>query len=287
MIDYVNFSSVIPEIHTGWSPVCHNYPRSSDNTIAVLKQSAVSKRFFDSIENKELPENTVIKKQCFISKDDLLFSRKNTLDFVGSSAYIFDDVKNLLMPDTIFNLKYSKNLVSGIYLYYLFNDINFRKNIRELATGALVSMSNISKKNLFELKIPLPNLELQLKFENEIRLIHEKIANQNKSLNLLENLLKSLTQRIFSGQSLIDIETELEAIINAINLDMSDNENNINDVMGDMAYRQKLLDKLAAQNFSDITQYDKAKYIAFRLLKDSKNKINQEFDLDKKKLILT
>lgn len=191
------------------------------------------------------------------------------------------------MPDTVFNLKYKKDIVSGVYLYYLFNDINYRKNIRELANGALVSMSNISKQKLFELKLPFPKLEIQLQFEKEVRLINEKIKNQIKSLNYLETLLKSLTQRLFSGQSLIDIEAEVEAIINAINLDSSDDENNIEEIKKDVAYRQKLIDKLTLQNFSDIKQYDKAKYIAFRLLKESNDKISQEFDSNKNKIVLS
>jgi len=284
---YTDFKNVIPEIDTGWSPVCHNYARLTNDKVAVLKQSAISKRFFDSSENKELPSDKEIKKQCFVAKDDLLFSRKNTLDFVGASAYIFDEVENLLMPDTVFNLRYSKKKLSGIYLYYLFNDINYRKNIRELATGALVSMSNISKQKLFELKLPVPDLELQLQFEKETRLVYEKLNIQYKSLDNIELLLKSLTQRIFSGQSQIDIDTELEAIINTINLELPDEENSIDDLIKDMAYRQKLIDKLSTQRFTDIHQYDKAKYIAFRLLKENEDKLSQELDSTRKKIILT
>lgn len=159
---------VITKIDAGWSPVCEETPRENSNQFAVLKQSAVSKRVFDSLQNKLLPEGTLIKKQILAQKTDLLFSRKNSAEMVGSTVYLFEDYEKLLLPDTIFNLRYDSNKVSGVYLYFLFNDKNFQKKVQQLKNGAAASMPNISQEKLYKLRIPLPDIIIQNNFEKII-----------------------------------------------------------------------------------------------------------------------
>lgn len=257
------------------------------NEFGVLKTSAVSKGFFDAFQYKVFDKSNAVKKNIFPQKGDLLINRANTIDLVAMSCIVDDDYSYLVLPDKIWKIILDESKLKKSYLHFILNSKNYRSNIRRVATGSTGSMLNISMDKFKKLVIPLADYGLQEIFDLKFSTIQEKKKKILHSKEHLELLLKSLTQRIFSGQSQIDIDTELEAIINTINLELPDEENNIDNIIKDMAYRQKLIDKLATHSFIDIHQYDKAKYIAFRLLKENKDKIAQEFDNTKKQVILT
>ncbi|WP_367231084.1 restriction endonuclease subunit S [Flavobacterium enshiense] len=280
-------SEVVHKIDAGWSPVCEETPRESSNQFAILKQSAVSKRVFDPSQNKLLPENTVIKKKILAQKNDVLFSRKNTKEMVGSTVYLFEDYEKLLLPDTIFNLRYNSNKISGVYLYFLFNDKNFQKKIQQLRSGAADSMSNISQDKLYKLQIPLPDIKLQNNFENIVLNVNAKKQKIQNSLNELNGLIGSIMQRAFNGQLNFNVDLELEALINEI--DLQKKTNDIKEIAGDIAYLQRLIDKLNTQDFSEKIMYDKAKLVAFQLMNESeeKRRVSQEYDEKTKSIRLS
>nr|WP_199158438.1 restriction endonuclease subunit S [Pedobacter sp. ASV2] len=213
--DLKPLKDLIIDIQSGWSPICENYPRKNETEWAVLKQGAITKREFIPSENKQLPKEIETNRGKMITadKDDLLISRKNTKDLVGSAVYIHDHHNKLLIPDTVFKLNYIREKVSGIYLAHLLNDNNFRKKLRRLASGAASSMVNISQSKLKSLKIPIPkNEKLQFKFEEySIKGSLQKDLLL-KSLNLLEELFKTLTFKAFNDKS-NDLLDEIDALI--------------------------------------------------------------------------
>lgn len=289
LLDYERFplDKFIVDIQSGTSYNGDetNLPLSV-NELGVLKTSAVSKGFFDSSQYKVFDKSKAVKKNIFPQKGDLLINRANTIDLVAMTCIVDSDYSNLVLPDKIWKIIIDESKLKKSYLHFVLNSKNYRQNIKRVATGSTGSMLNISMDKFKKLVIPVADFRLQEIFDLKFNTIQEKKKKILYSKECLELLLKSLTQRIFSGQSQIDIDTELETLINNINFELPDKENNIDDIIKDMAYRQKLLDKLATQNFSDIHQYDKAKYIAFRLLKENTGKVTQEFDSKKGNLIL-
>lgn len=278
--------SVINQIDAGWSPVCEENSRNSSNEWAVLKQGAVSRRFFNPLENKLLPKGIDIKKEITAKKGDLLFSRKNSKEYVGSAAYVFEDYQRLLLPDTIFNLRYNANKVSGIYLFYLFNDNNYQLVIQNLRTGAAGSMPNISQEKLMKHFIPLPKIEEQKKFEKIVLNIYSRKQRALKSKFQIENLFNSILQKAFNGQLNFNVDFELDALITEI--DLQKRENDLSKIVGDIAYLQRLVDKLNNQEFNDKVLYDKAKHGAFQLMATNgeEQKIIQEYDVESKSIRL-
>lgn len=280
--------NILTKIDAGWSPVCEEKPRQNSSQLAILKQGAVSKRFFIPEQNKILPEGINIKKAIYAKKGDILFSRKNTKELVGSTVLIFDDFENLLLPDTIFNLRFKKNKITATYLFVLFNNIEFRKKIQELSTGQVESMSNISQEKLFKLEIPLPPFKLMQNFEIIVLKINNNLKKINKSKDGLENLINSLYQRTFNDNFIYDIDVELDALINSVDLKRNDKDNDISTIMNDITFLQRLLDKLNDREFENIDLYDKAKYIVFRIMNEEKDLVEQKFDKENNniKLIL-
>ncbi|MCA0427770.1 MAG: restriction endonuclease subunit S [Bacteroidetes bacterium] len=192
--------SVLDGIDNGWSPVCLNKPRNNEFEWAILKLGSVSYRRFNPDENKLLDQNIKINKELVPKKGDLLFSRKNTYGLVGASAYIFEDYDKLLLPDTIFKIKYQSDKVSGLFLCFLFNDLKFRNLIQSLASGTAGSMPNISKKKLSKLKIFLPPISLQTQFAQIVQRTEALRSQYQQSLQELENLYGSLSQKAFRGE---------------------------------------------------------------------------------------
>ncbi|MGJ1243570.1 MULTISPECIES: restriction endonuclease subunit S [Sphingobacterium] len=191
---------VAPSIDSGWSPVCESFPRNSDDQWAVLKLSCVTGKNFDPTKNKACLPNTFIKKALIPQKGDLLFSRKNTFELVGATAYVFDNYQNLILPDTIFKINYNSQKVNGIFLWYLLNDEGFSKKVRDLANGAAGSMPNISKAKLLNLNIPSPSMSLQNRFSELVHKVSNLKTQFIDSLKQLENLYGSISQIAFHGK---------------------------------------------------------------------------------------
>ncbi len=285
-LELVSVESIMNKIDAGWSPVCEEKPRSNDDEWAVLKQGAVSRRFFNPLENKLLPIGIDIKKEITAQKGDLLFSRKNSKEYVGSTAYVFEDYEKLLLPDTIFNLRYIHERVSGIYLFYLFNDKNYQNVVQNLRTGAAGSMPNISQQKLMEHSIPLPKITEQRTFEKIVLDVYKKKKKLLESKDEIENLSNSIIQKVFNGQLNFNVDFELDALINEI--DIQNKENDLSKISGDIAYLQRLIDKLNNQEFKEKEMYDKAKHGVFQLMavKEEKRKVIQEYDENSKRLKL-
>ncbi|WP_082444870.1 restriction endonuclease subunit S [Chryseobacterium hispalense] len=150
-----------------------------------------------------------------------------------------------------------------------------------------VRQQNLNLGMIRKIKIPNPPLEKQLKYEIQFKKIINcvNILKQHKTVS--ENLIESLANRLFSKRITIDMQTEFEALINAIDLNLEDADNKIDTVKNDVTYMQLLIDNLAEQKFENIEQYDKAKYILFRLMNEEKDLIKQIFKNDVIQLTLT
>lgn len=141
-----------------------------------------------------------------------------------------------------------------------------------------LNFNNIRSVEIFDIPIEL---------QNEYEIIYHKIDSYKEYLlissDLLENLFGSVSQKAFKGELLFDISIELDSMIDQIDLNRDDND--ISVFSKDIVYLQNLVDKIQEQDFSTIAQYEKAKYILFRLLKNEE--INQKYDKENKKIVLS
>ncbi|WP_417613337.1 restriction endonuclease subunit S [Owenweeksia hongkongensis] len=159
--------------------------------------------------------------------------------------------------------------------------------------GALFFVSNyikgqtrtrISKGMLSRIDIPIPPIDLQQKFkmiEGKFESLKEKLLDKG-----FANLNLSLIQKVFNGQLNFNVDFELDALIKEI--DLQKKQNDLSKIEGDIAYLQRLIDKLNGQEFKDKDLYDKAKHGVFQMLaaKEVDKKVIQEFDESSKSLKL-
>ena len=182
-------------IENGKSFICENFARENDYP-AILKLSAVTYGNFNQYENKAL-----INRKMFIPKNevhsrDLLFTRKNTPELVGMSAFVYETKPNLMLPDIIFRIN-TLECCNKIYLWQMINHPLFRNKIKSISNGSAKSMSNISKEKLMNIKIILPPIELQNQFADFVKQIDKQKFEIENSLKEMQELYESLMEKYF------------------------------------------------------------------------------------------
>lgn len=185
----------LESIDNGKSFICDNNPRTG-TAPAILKLSAVTYGVYNSAENKAIIDSNDFVESAEVHNDDLLFTRKNTPELVGRSAYVSATSEKLMMPDLIFRLNTKKNC-HKIFLWKLINHDLFRGQIQNLASGSAKSMSNISKERLGMLVVALPPIELQEQFAAFVIQTEKLKATIQKSLDETQLLFDSLMQEYF------------------------------------------------------------------------------------------
>ena len=168
----------------GWSPQCDSRPAES-NEYGVLKVGCVNYGSFHSIENKALPPELKPRLQYLIKKGDLLISRANTKELVGSAAVVDTNYDNLLLCDKLYRLRFNSNIQPDLIALYLSIEL-VREQIELQASGASHSMQNISQDVIKELPcFLLPNEEA-----------HELLKSINEKMKVFDSLVMKAQQAI-------------------------------------------------------------------------------------------
>jgi type I restriction enzyme, S subunit len=167
----------------------------------VLKVSAVTKGTFDPNEAKPMPKNYKPPISHFVKKGDLLFSRANTVELIGATAFVEHAYERLVLPDKIWRFIWrSSNAPHPRFIHTLFSTPAFRREISKRATGTSGSMKNISKSKVLGIEIALPDRCKQERFVNRQDVARRSMFVAVKQLSLLEDQFSSLQHRAFSGQ---------------------------------------------------------------------------------------
>jgi type I restriction enzyme, S subunit len=195
--DIAPLGEVLTAIDSGWSPKCDPRKAKTEEW-GVLKLGAVTYGNYNEIEHKTLLPEDVPRPEIEVKTGDLLFSRKNTYELVGASAYVYQTRPRLMIPDLIFRLC-CKARVDSIYIWQVLSQKTIRSRLTRLASGSSGSMPNISKNRLRTLPIPIPPLPLQQKYHNVAQILWINQQRQEKSYQITEDLFNSLLQRAFRG----------------------------------------------------------------------------------------
>jgi type I restriction enzyme S subunit len=196
-MEKVTLGEILETIENGHSPKCDDQP-GSDAEWAVLKLGALSKGFFNSAENKRLPTVLTPDRRLEVKPGDLLMTRKNTYELVGTAAYVFETRERLLLPDLIFRLVPRHDYpVNKIFLWARLSMQPTRNEITRLAGGSAGSMPNISKARLLNLEFQLPPIKLQDEFAARVSEVRALQAAQGAARGKINALWGSLLGDVF------------------------------------------------------------------------------------------
>lgn len=161
----------IDGIEQGWSPQCLNMPAAPDEW-GVLKAGCVNGPEFDQTENKTLPPDLDPQPELEVRPGDVLMSRSNTVQLLGSTALVRDVRPKLLLCDKLYRIHTKSSRVHKPYLVQLLRSPPGRFEFERDATGASNSMQNIGQDSVKNVWLPLPPVDEQ-------ELISEYIDREN------------------------------------------------------------------------------------------------------------
>lgn len=188
----------------GWSPQCESYPVASEDEWGVLKVGCVNGGIFNPEENKSLPTELDPLPELGIRKGDLLISRANTRELVGSAAVALRDYPNLLLCDKLYRLRLDGAIANTEFVAYYFSIGQARGQIELSASGASSSMLNISQATILDMTIALPADEEQKEIvafiESEQIELKALISEAQHAIDLLKERRTALISAAVTGQ---------------------------------------------------------------------------------------
>ena len=186
----------------GWSPQCDSRQAEYDE-YGVLKVGCVNQGTFRSTENKALPKELNPQLQYLLQEGDLLISRANTKELVGSAAVVDKNYNNLILCDKLYRLRFNELISPQLIAYYLALPI-VRQQIELEASGASHSMQNIGQSTIKELPIIVPPLEeitiLVSEIKNKIKVFDSILSRANKQIELLKERRTALISAAVTGK---------------------------------------------------------------------------------------
>lgn len=165
----------------------------------VLKISAVTTGQFKSWESKPLPKGYKPPHTHLVQPGDLLISRANTTELVGSVAYVHETPPNLALPDKIWRFDWRDRESEPLFYHALFATKALRRRISRLSSGTGGSMKNVSKAKLAAMEIPKVSIAAQRQFAARVECANLQREALGRAESAQEALFASIQSRAFSG----------------------------------------------------------------------------------------
>jgi type I restriction enzyme S subunit len=187
----------------GWSPQCEGYAAEGDEW-AVLKVGCVNGGRFTRSENKVLPPDLLPIPELGLRKGDLLVSRANTRELVGSAAAIAVDEPKLLLCDKLYRIRFGVGTLKASFVAHYLATPGARGEIELGATGASASMVNIGQATILEMSIAVPPYDEQADILKAIQAATARtdqlLAAAESAITLLKERRSALISAAVTGQ---------------------------------------------------------------------------------------
>ena len=153
----------------------------------------------DKIEVDKLPTVKIDsnENQNKVQKNDLFFNTSSeTKEEVALCSTINEDIDNLYLNSFCFGYRINNlKLVNNEYLNIMLHCTSYRKLISNLGQG--FTRVNISKKELMNLIVKVPSIDVQIKIVDIIKKVKNIINLGLEKLNKLLEFKKGLMQQLF------------------------------------------------------------------------------------------
>lgn len=204
---------VINVIEQGWSPQCEGYPADDVKEWGVLKVGCVNGGVFRASENKLLPGELEPIPELGIRKGDVLISRANTRELVGSAAVATQDYPRLMLCDKLYRIRINTEQCLPEFLSLFLGSSQARSQIELGASGASASMLNIGQATILGMPIPVPPIAEQRRivdFLNATAVASASLTSEaERAIALLQERRATLISAAVTGK--IDVRGLAEA----------------------------------------------------------------------------
>ena len=176
-------------LEQGWSPQCDNYPAEPDDW-GVLKVGAVNDWTFNPSENKRLPDEIEPLYQYEIKQHDVLMSRANTSQLLGSVVYVDEISSKLLLCDKLYRLNVNDDELDREFFVAFLRSSPGRFQLEREASGTSGSMQNIGQDTVQNAWIAIPPLDEQKRISRDIADSRKETMKMDAALRRTVELLK-------------------------------------------------------------------------------------------------
>jgi type I restriction enzyme S subunit len=189
---------LLAKIEAGSSPKAEGRP-AGPNEKGVLKVSAVSWGDFRPWENKTLPADYPFDINAAVRNGDLLISRANTSQLVGTVVLVDGDHPNLMLSDKTLRLVPASSEISKRFLLYALRTPWVRSVFEEDATGTSDSMRNLSQEKVRSAPIALPPREAQHRIIAKLESLQARSRRTKEALGNIPTLLEHFRQSVLDA----------------------------------------------------------------------------------------
>ncbi|MFG1824253.1 restriction endonuclease subunit S [Microbispora bryophytorum] len=195
---------IIRSVRQGWSPQCYSWPADGIDSWAILKVGAVNGGVFRPTENKKLPAEEAPRPEAVVQRGDLIVSRANTRDLVGSAAVVEGDFPRLMLSDKLYAFTLNEDQALPQFVAAVLGSRKWRDLIEMQATGASSSMLNISQSDIVNLPMTLPPVEEQRRIlthlDDQTARIDALIAKAQEHIAFAKERRVALITAVVAGQ---------------------------------------------------------------------------------------
>jgi type I restriction enzyme S subunit len=150
-------------IEQGWSPVCDSR-EVEEGEWGVLKLGCVNGGAFRDL-HKALADGLTPRPELEVHDGDLLMSRANTRDLVGSAAVVTRIRPSLMLSDLLYRLRLDDGWEPA-FLASAIGTAGVRAQIEAIAAGSAGSMPKLNQESIKNLRVPsLPPAEQRIVIE--------------------------------------------------------------------------------------------------------------------------
>jgi type I restriction enzyme S subunit len=165
----------------------------------IMKVSAVTSGIFKAHEAKPAPDDYIPSEEHKVRKGDFLFSRANTSELVGEVAIADEVPDGLLLPDKIWRIEWDTKRMEPRYAYSLLRSSEVRRIFAIIGSGTSDSMKNISQAKLVRVPIPLPPLDIQAAFAEQVQRIEALARHLDAAAAKAEAMAAGLSAEVFGS----------------------------------------------------------------------------------------
>jgi len=225
---------------------------------------------FSSLKYIDVSESE--KEKYSLKINDLVFNRTNSKELVGKTA-VYNSDEEVIIAGYLIRVRTKPN-VNPWYIWGYLNSKAGKLRLFNLCRN-IVGMANINAQELQDIPILRPPFELQNQFAAIVEKAESLKAKYTQSLNELENLYGSLSQRAFKGEldlSRVPVEKEKQIV------DLQGEVKEASSASKKYSEEEliKIIQSLAGKNFSFdflVTELEKASFEELPKYEQLKNQI--------------
>lgn len=185
---------------------CHTTSADGVLTWAVLKAGAANAGIFRPRENKELPADTAPRPDLVVRPGEIVVSRANTRELVGSAAVVEGHFPRLMLSDKLYAIGLDPDLAVPEYVAAVLRTRRWRGLIEINATGASPSMQNITREEILDLPIPSPPVDEQRKVVDDLARQRGEVEQLVSLVRRQQDLLRERRQALITAAVTGEIE---------------------------------------------------------------------------------